>query len=80
MNIQLLQDFFFWSMIINSAIYIVAALATMYLRSLVCGLMKKVFDFEKDESLKAMQRYLANYKLLIIAFNFTPWIVILIIK
>ena len=80
MNIQLLQDFFFWSMIINSAIYIVTALATMFLRAFVCGLMKKIFDFEKEESLKALQRYLANFKLLITVFNFTPWIVILIIK
>jgi len=67
-------------MIINTAIYIVTSLATMFLRGFVCGIMKKVFDFEKDESLKAIQRYLANYKLFITVFNFTPWIAILIIK
>ena len=80
MNIDLLQDFFFWSMIINSAIYVISALATMFLRGFMCAVMKKVFDYDKEDSLKAVQRYLANYKLLITVFNFTPWIVILIIK
>lgn len=80
MEIQLLQEFFFWSMIVNMAIYVISALAITFLKGFVCGMMKRVFDLERDESLKAMQRYLANYKLLITTFNFTPWIVLLIIE
>lgn len=80
MNIELLQDFFFWCMIINGIIYIVSALATIFMKGFLCSVMKKVFDLEKEESLREVQRYLANYKLLITVLNFTPWIVILIIK
>ncbi len=80
MNLELLQDFFFWSMIINSAVYVITALSTMFLKRFVCGMMKKVFEFEREEALRAVQRYLAIYKVVITAFNFTPWIVILIIK
>lgn len=80
MNIEIIEKFLFWSMIINSVIYIVSALATMFLRGFVCFLLKTVFDFDQKESLKAVQNYLAHYKLFITVFNFTPWIVILIIK
>lgn len=80
MNIQLIEDFFFWSMIINLGIYLISSLATLFMPAFLCTVMNKVFDYSREESLKAVQRYLANYKLLITVFNFTPWIVILIIK
>ena len=80
MSIEIIERFFFWSMIINSAIYIVSSLATMFARGFICSLLKTVFDFDKKESLKAVQNYLSHYKLFITVFNFTPWIVILIIQ
>ena len=80
MSIEIIERFFFWSMIINGVIYIVSSLATMFLRGFLCYILKTVFDFDQKESLKSVQNYLAHYKLLITVFNFTPWIVILIIK
>jgi hypothetical protein len=80
MNIEMLQDFFFWSMIINCVMYALTALATIFLRDFLCWIHKILFDLEKDEVLKLVQRYLATYKLLITVFNFTPWIAIMIIK
>lgn len=80
MDIQLLQDFFFWSTMINGGIYIVASLATLFLKGFLCAVMKRFFEYDRKESLRAVQRYLATYKLLITVFNFTPWIVILIIN
>lgn len=80
MNLQLLQAFFFWCMVINSAVYVISAVFTVLFNGFMCFVMKKVFEYEKEESLKAVQGYLANYKLFITVFNFTPWIATIIIS
>ena len=61
-----LQDFFFWCMVVNSGIYTFTAVA--------------VSSLDEGVILAAVHRYLATYKLFITAFNFTPWIALLIIS
>jgi hypothetical protein len=46
----------------------------------VCKIHKKLFGFNEQAVLKSTQRYLANYKLIITAFKFAPWIALLIIE
>ena len=80
MDIEILQRFFFWSMVINSGIYTFTVIALLVLRDIVCRIHQKVFDLKEETVLKSIQNYLATYKLLITVFNFTPWLAILIIK
>lgn len=80
MDIEILQRFFFWSMIVNTGIYAITAIAVLVLRDFVNKIHKKLFGLGESEVAKSTQKYLANYKLLITVFNFTPWIAILIIK
>ena len=80
MDLEILQEFFFWCMVVNSGIYIFTAIAVVVARDLVCRIHKKLFGLDEDAVIKSIQNYLATYKLLITVFNFTPWIVILIIK
>lgn len=80
MNIELLQDFFFWCMLVNTGIYAFTAIAVLLLRDVICKIHKKMFDLDEQTILASMQHYLATYKLLITVFNFAPWIAILIIK
>jgi len=79
-DIELLQRFFFWCMVINTGIYAFTAIAVFAFRRAICWIHKKIFGFDEETTLKSVHKYLANYKLLITAFNFVPWIVILIIK
>jgi hypothetical protein len=79
-ELESLQRFFFWCMVINSGIYAFTAIAVFLFRGIVCWIHEKLFGFDEDTTLKAIHKYLANYKLLITVFNFTPWVVILIIK
>lgn len=58
----------------------VTALAVLVLRDFVCRVHKQLFNMEEAEVLRSTQQYLATYKLLITAFNFTSWVAILIIK
>ena len=80
MDIVFLEQFFLWCMLINLGVYIFTVLAVFFFRGLVCKMHKMIFGFNEDMAMQAIQKYLANYKLLITIFNFTPWIAILIIK
>ena len=80
MDIEKLQGFFLWCMLVNTGIYALTAIALLTLRNVVCKIHKKMFGLDEETVCKSMQRYLATYKLLITVFNFVPWIAILIIK
>ena len=80
MNIETLQDFFFWCMLVNTGIYALTAIAVLVLRDFICKIHKKMFGLDEETVCNSMQKYLATYKLLITVFNFVPWIAILIIK
>ncbi len=80
MDIETLGRFFFWCMLINSGVYAVTALAVLVLRDFVCRVNMKMFSLDEQTVPESIQRYLATYKLLITAFNFAPWLAILIIN
>jgi hypothetical protein len=80
MDIEKLQEFFFWCMLINLGIYIFTAIMIMVFHDTVLKIQRKMFRLDEETVSKAVYRYLANYKLLITVFNFVPWIAILIIK
>lgn len=79
MDYLMLQSFFFWCFIINTAIYLVTAIAVLLLRKFVYAVHQKLFGFEEQSVAQSIQTYLATYKLLITVFCFTPWIAIMII-
>ena len=80
MDIEILQRFFFWCMVVNTGVYAFTAIAVLVLRDLICRIHKRLFGFDEETVLKSIQNYLANFKLFITFFNFAPWIAILIIK
>jgi hypothetical protein len=80
MDVETLQDFFFWCMVVNGGVYAFTAVATMVFRDFICSINRKLLGIDEETSRRSMQSYLATYKLLITVFNFTPWVAILIIK
>lgn len=80
MDIELLQNFFFWCMVINTGIYLVTAVAVYLFRGIICRIHEKIFGLDEGATYQAIHRYLANFKLLITVLNFSPWIAIVIIK
>jgi hypothetical protein len=80
MEIEVIEKFFLWCLIINTGIYAVTAITVLLLRDLYCKIQEKLFGLDEKEVMRITQQYLATYKLLITVFNFTPWIAILIIK
>lgn len=80
MDIEKLQGFFFWCMLVNIGIYAFTAIAVLVLRDVICKMHRKMFRLDEETVCKSIHMYLATYKLLITVFNFVPWIAILIIK
>lgn len=79
MNIEKLQEFLFWCLLLNVAIYTVAALASVLLRDFMSSIHEKLFGLCQDTVHKAFYAYLAAYKLLIIVFNFVPWLALVLL-
>lgn len=79
-DLEKLQEFFLWSLLINLAIYIISIILVLSLRSLVCKMHGKLFGLDEDVIKKALYGYFGIYKIFIICFNLTPWIAIQIIK
>ena len=70
MDIEILEGFFFWCMLINIGIYASTAIAVLVLRDFVRKIHKKMFGFDEETVFKSIQKYLATCKPLIIVFNF----------
>ena len=80
MDFHTLEQFFFWGMVINSGIYLLTVVSVMMIRDLLCTIHLKLFGMNKTETLRAVQKYLGNFKLFISVFNFTPLVVLLILQ
>lgn len=80
MNLDILQEFLFWCMVINFSIYTITSVSMVVFRDFFYKIMKIAFPLGDDSISKAFLRYLGNYKLLITVFNFVPWLAIIIIN
>ena len=79
MDFEKLQQFFFWCMLVNSGVYAVTAIAILAFGDFICTINQKMFGLDQATIRQSMQRYLANFKLLITVFNFAPWLAMMII-
>ena len=80
MNLETLQQFFLWCMLVNAGVYALTAIAALVMRDFICRLQAKMFGLGEETIRKSIYTYIAAYKLLITAFNFAPWLAIQIIK
>jgi len=80
MDIEKLQEFFFWCMLVNFGVYIFTAVMILVFHNTIIKIQKKMFRLNEETVSKSVYTYLANYKLLITVFSVVPWLAILIIK
>ena len=80
MDVEKLQEFFFWCMLVNFGIYTFTAIMILVFHDTILKVQRKMFRLDEETVSKSVYMYLANYKLLITVFNVVPWIAILIIK
>lgn len=79
MNAEIVQEFLLWCLLLNLGIYTFSAIASIVLRNFMARTHGKMFGISEETAYNAIYTYLAAYKLLIIVFNFVPWLAMVII-
>lgn len=74
LNIPVLANFLGWCTVINFAMLAFATISLMILQNWIANLHSAWFGIDRKDLPKLYFRFLANYKLLIIVFNFVPYI------
>lgn len=80
MDLDRLQEFLLWSLLVNAGIYIISLVGVLSLRRFLWKIHAKLFGVSEETVNKVVYLYLAFYKLLLIVFNLVPWIAIQLIK
>lgn len=75
-----ISNFFLWSMIINLVFYTITVLAFIAMKDLVVDWNQKLFGLDKQNIVEIVYKYIAAYKLIIIAFNFAPWVATMMLR
>ena len=79
MDLDKLQEFLLWSLLVNAGIYMISLVGVLCLRRFMCNIHAKLFGVSEETVNKTVYLYLAIYKLLLIVFNLVPWIAIQIV-
>jgi hypothetical protein len=79
MDLETLKLFFFWWMIVDLALYVFTAIMVVAFPNLVVKTQTRLLHIDEVTARNTIYRYLAAFKILIIVFNFAPWIALLII-
>lgn len=78
MELEALQAFFGWCTVINTVFYAVGLIANIGLRSFYTAMVVRMFQVSESEWHATLMRGVVTYKLLIVVFNFVPWLVLVI--
>ena len=79
MNIQTLQEFLFWCMILNLGLLTFSFLLIIRLRSWICQIHGRFFSLPEEYISKVLYAFIGFYKIVVIVFNVVPWLAIQII-
>lgn len=80
MELDTLQSFLGWSLLINCVLYAISVVAVMTMRDWMGNLHAKMFGLDAAKVPSLLYGYIAIYKLLIITFNFVPWLAVVIMN
>lgn len=77
---EALTEFFGWCLVINSALIFITFVASLLLKnSVVMKIQSRLFSLSESELTPLYFQYIAQYKLLVLVFNFTPYVALKII-
>jgi len=76
MDIATLTEFFGWMTVVNMGLLALSTVMMLLLRGVAIKMHAKMFDLDERDLNRAYFQYLGNFKILVIAFNLTPYIVL----
>ena len=80
MNLDQLTELFKWMSIINICILTLSTVLIILLKNIMYKMHGKLFGIEKENLALVSYQYLGMYKIIILVFNITPYISLLLIK
>ena len=80
MTFDSLATFLGWCSLINMAVLLLSTLALITFRQPVTSLHSKLFGLNEQDLGRAYFQYLAQYKIVIIVFNLTPYLALRVMQ
>lgn len=80
MDILLLSSFFKWCCIINFSCLLFSSLAISLIPDAIYRVHSKLFNLTRESFNTQMYQFLGIYKILILVFNFAPFLALWIIQ
>ncbi|MFC2091685.1 DUF6868 family protein [Elusimicrobiota bacterium] len=80
MNIEMLEKFLLWSMILNLGCSLFIFIVVVTCKNTVYRMHSKIFNVSEEKAAETTYKSLTTYKTLFVFFNVIPYIAILIIK
>lgn len=80
MDLDTLQSLLGWSLVINSAVYMIWVVAMLSAREWILRLHERLLAVPPDQARPILYQIMAQYKVLIIVLNFAPWLAVLIVN
>jgi len=79
MDINTLQSFFMWCIIINGAWFVFAAMICVFASDWVYGMQSKWFPVSRDAYNVVIYSFFALFKIVFVVFNVVPYVALLIV-
>jgi len=76
MTVEALRSFLGWCAVFNSVLFTFMFAFTAFMPDLTYRLQTRFYAIKRDDFTLVMYRFLAQYKLLIIFLNLTPYLVL----
>ena len=80
MNLEALESFFFWWLMVDLGFYLVTVVALLAFRRLAIRMQSKMMGVDERTALAVTYAYIGAFKLLIIVFNVAPWLALVILN
>ena len=74
MTLESLTSFLGWCTLINSFLLVLTTVMLFIARDWVSGVHSRMFGLDKTELSLAYFKYLAYFKIVVLVFNFTPYV------
>ena len=80
MNMEMIERFLFWSMVLNICCSVFAFIAVLVAKNVAYRIHGKIFKVSEEVVAEKVYKAMLDYKSLFVFFNVIPYIVIQIIK
>ena len=80
MNLDQITELFKWMLIINIFVLVLSSVLVILLKKIMYKMHGKLFGIKEESVALVAYEYLGMYKVLVLVFNLTPYISLLLIN